>query len=127
MARVGDDDEVRAVGPEAAEDVGHGRVNVPGATPTSKSTLTQVAARISEHVGTMGRSDYEALELSCSPSTDGLSRATRSRTKGVTWSTDRAPRQVLEPLHHASEPGARRCRDVKTLRLRCSLNRLTLA
>ena len=58
-----------------------------------------------------------------------LSRATRSRVQGATWSTGRAPRpgQVLEPLHRVSEPGARQSRDVKTSRLRCSLNRLTLA
>ena len=42
-------------------------------------------------------------KLSCSPSTEGLSRATRSRVQGATWSTDRAPRQVLEPLHRMPE------------------------
>jgi hypothetical protein len=35
--------------------------------------------------------------------------------------------KLMEPLHRASEPGARQSRDVKTSRLRCSLNRLTLA
>jgi hypothetical protein len=42
-------------------------------------------------------------ELSCSPSTDDLSRATRSRARGAARFTDRAPRQVLEPLHRMPE------------------------